>query len=97
VQAEVLTVPGTTATFGWKTSRIQDRFNDDAVLGDTAGVHGPDVHFWKDMHYPSGHQFAGQSMDLSFVLTTPEPSTFVMAGVAGVALVVIAYRRRRTA
>ncbi len=97
VQAEVLTLPGTTATFGWKTSRIQDRFNDDAVFADTAGFNGPNTNFWKDMHYPAGHPFAPQSIDLSFVLTTPEPSSIAMAGLGLVALVGMLYRRRRSA
>jgi hypothetical protein len=98
VQAEVFNLPGAVpATFGWKTRDPLQHFMDDAVFADTNGFNGPNISFWRDMVYPSGHPLAGQSFDLSFVLTTPEPSTFVMAGVAGVALVAIAYRRRRTA
>ena len=98
VQANVLSLPGTTATFGWKTSRVQDRFNDDAVFADTAGFLGPNITPWRDMHYPMGGPFSGQSLDLSFVLTVPEPSSIAMCGVGLVALVGTAVRHsKRTA
>ena len=96
VQANVLNTPGTVpATFGWKTSQIQDQFNDDAVFADTAGFLGPNLSGWQDMHYPSGHPFAGHSLDLSFVLTVPEPSSIAMASLGLVALVGMGYRRHR--
>lgn len=100
IQANVLTIPGTTATFGWKT-RDPDQshfggghFNDDAVFADTNGFNGANLSFWRELVYPSGHPLAGQSIDLSFVLTVPEPSTVMMAGLGLVALVGIGYRRR---
>jgi hypothetical protein len=106
VQAEVFTQPGTTATFGWKTADptslpftyvppAQYSFMDDAVFADTAGFNGPNTTFWRDMRYPAGHQFGGQSLDLSFVLTVPEPSSIVMTGLGLVAVMGLAYRRRR--
>ena len=96
VQAEVFTAPGTTATFGWKTRDPQQHFMDDAVFADTNGFNGPNISFWRDMIYPTGHPLHPQSIDLSFVLTTPEPSTMVMAGLGLVALVATVYRRRRS-
>ena len=60
----------------------------------TAGFGGGLISGWNDMHYPSGHPLAGQSMDLSFVLTVPEPSSIVMAGFGLVALVGMVARRR---
>ena len=91
VQTLVLNTAGTApATFGWKTSRLQDRFNDDAVFADTAGFAGPLITGWTDMHYPLGHEFAGLSMDLSFVLTVPEPSSLMLAAVGVASLVTMA-------
>jgi hypothetical protein len=95
VQADVLSIPGTDATFGWKTREFQQHFNDDAVFADTNGFGGPNVSFWRELIYPVGHPLAGASMDLSFVLTVPEPSTVGMSGIGLVALVGMAYRRRR--
>ena len=96
MQTLVLNTTGTTpATFGWKTSRIQDRFNDDAVFADTAGFAGPSITGWTDMHYPIGHEFEGLSMDLSFVLTVPEPSSLLLAAVGVTWFVAVAARRRR--
>ena len=79
--------------FGWKTSL--DHFNDDTVFvdnGDPFGTTGPKLPplaGWHEMIYPSGHPLAGQSIDLSFVIT-PEP-----ASAAGMLLVMTALRRRR--
>lgn len=107
VQAEIFNINGVVpATFGWKTADpttpphtyvppAQYSFMDDAVFADTAGFNGPNITFWRDMHYPAGHPFAGQSVDLSFVLTVPEPSSIVMASLGFVAMVGVAYRRRK--
>ena len=98
VQANVLGIAGTQpATFGWKTREYQQHFNDDAVFADTNGFNGPNISFWRELIYPAGHPLAGASMDLSFVLTVPEPSTVAMAGVGLVALVGMVVRRRRSA
>ncbi len=49
--------------FGWKTSL--DHWNDDAVWGD-----GPEPYQgpWYELRYPFGHEMAGQSIDLAFVI-----------------------------
>jgi len=54
--------------FGWKTSI--DHWNDDAVwsLGDIP-MSGP----WQELVYPPQHPWAGESIDLAFVLNGPEP------------------------
>ena len=107
VQASVFNTPGTVpATFGWKTADPTQlpqtlvppqtySFGDDAVFADTNGFADPNVNLpWRDMHYPAGNPFAGQSVDLSFVLTSvPEPSSIALAGLGLVALVASAYRR----
>jgi len=50
-------------TFGWKTTSINLRWNDDAVYSDpTIG--------WVPMHYPQGHEYQGTTLDLAFVITT---------------------------
>jgi hypothetical protein len=67
---------------------------DDAVFADTNGFNGPNTTLWKDMHYPSGHPLSPQSFDMSFVLTTPEPSSMALAGLGLVALAGMLYRRR---
>lgn len=74
--------------FGWKTSR--DHWNDDAVFIDIGNIFGLPVDaigpppgapnpglLWKDMRYPAGHPFAGESIDLAFVIT-PEPATLAL-------------------
>ena len=94
------------ATFGWKTAdpNILPQtlvppqnysFRDDAVFADTNGFADPNVNLpWRDMHYPAGNPFAGQSVDLSFVLTSvPEPSSIALAGLGLVALVGTTWRR----
>lgn len=73
-----------THRFGWKTS--QDHFNDDAVYIDVGNIFGlptggvqlpPGVTFWEELRYPSNHPFAGESIDLAFVIT-PEPASVVL-------------------
>jgi GEVED domain-containing protein/Big-like domain-containing protein len=62
--------------FGWKTS--EEHWNDDAVWTDVstfgADPHvAPQTNAWRELRYPMGHEFAGQSIDLAFSLeTTPE-------------------------
>ncbi|MEX2113349.1 MAG: PEP-CTERM sorting domain-containing protein [Pirellulales bacterium] len=98
VQANVLNTLGAVpASFGWKTRDFPQHFNDDAVFADTNGFNGPNTTFWRELIYPVGHPLAGASMDLSFVLTVPEPSAVAMAGMGLVALVGMVVRRRRSA
>lgn len=47
--------------FGWKTAATH--WNDDAVWWD------PTVPGWRELRYPVNHPFAGESIDLSFVIT----------------------------
>ncbi len=94
------------AVFGWKTrewdpSRFGGgHFNDDAVYGDTATFTGPLLpggisgSGWNEMRYPLGHPLAGQSIDLAFVLTVPEPGTIALGGLGLMAVVAVAFRRR---
>jgi hypothetical protein len=53
----------TMALFGWKTSL--DHWNDDAVWGQ-----GYEPYFgpWFELRYPPSHQYAGESIDLAFVI-----------------------------
>jgi PEP-CTERM motif len=95
--------PGTLPPlFGWKTAdrfKYPDNpnglhFEDDAVFADISAPNAPaDALAWRPLKYWDGHPYAGQSMDLAFVIT-PEPGTWVMlvgAGLLGLA----AYVRRR--
>lgn len=53
--------------FGWKTSR--ENWNDDAVWGQGGEPYlGP----WFELRYPPGHDYAGQSIDLSFVIVSEQ-------------------------
>ncbi len=85
-----VSVMTTNGLFGWKTSL--QHFNDDAVFDDLPQL-PPN---WRDMHYPPGHPFQGQSIDMAFALTTiPEPSAFLLVVLGG--LGVATFTRRRTA
>ena len=68
-------------TFGWKTTNpLQTpHFQDDAVFGDTVGFGGGSIDppGWMPLVYPANHPFAGQSIDMAFVIT-PEPGTIAM-------------------
>jgi hypothetical protein len=93
-------VPGR-EVFGWKTSVTQ--WNDDAVFADTSlplsmgGVlNGPLTAppYWLDMHYPVGHPYVGQSIDLAFAVTTvPEPGTLMLLGCGLAGLLCYAWRK----
>ncbi len=96
VQAIVPAAPAGTfqEVFGWKTSR--DHWNDDATFADTEFPGGPLVSNWRELRYPIGHQYEGQSIDLSFAITTiPEPGTMLLLVTGLVGLLVFAWRRRR--
>jgi hypothetical protein len=103
VQALVHNADGTPeATFGWKTRDPNPEhfggghFNDDAVFADTDSFGDPvPPEDWRELRYPEGHELAGLSIDLSFVLTVPEPSSVAMAGLGLIALAGMIYRRRR--
>ena len=90
----------TDSVFGWKTT--VDPWNDDAVFADTEFFGGdptgpalPPV-FWQDMHYPDGHAYQGDSINLAFAITTvPEPGTIVLLITAGLGLLLFAWRRRK--
>jgi hypothetical protein len=71
--------------FGWKTTDPQNHFGDDAVWG--YGV-------WEPLTYFPGHPYAGESMDLAFVIT-PIPATLPLLGTGLLGLAALAYRRRR--
>jgi len=88
-------LPDLTKTFGWKTTNPQEtvHFGDDAVFADTNGFGGGLLNQWQPMVYPSSHPYAGQSIDLSFVIT-PEPGALVMLLGAGVMGLVVLARRR---
>lgn len=77
----------TYSVFGWKTSL--DHWNDDAVWCE-AGAGGPLN--WQELRYPQDHPFAGQSIDLAFVIV-PEPTAVVLTGLW--AMAIIATRRIR--
>ncbi len=66
--------------FGWKTTDIEMRFQDDAVytvIDTTQNPHvvpvdstpGGTSTIWQDMHYPFGHPYETLSLDLAFVVT----------------------------
>lgn len=96
VQTEVLNVQGVVpAVFGWKTRDPSQHFNDDAVFADTAGFAGALTTVWNELRYPAGHPLQGQSIDLSFVLTVPEPSSLALFGLGAVALAGYVWRRSK--
>jgi hypothetical protein len=69
----------TTGSDGWKTADLNsypapftgNHYEDDAVFRTGDGL-------WRELHYPSGHPRGGQSIDLAFVITTPEPASAVL-------------------
>jgi len=53
--------------FGWKTRRYPEHYMDDAVM------HAGELPFiWKELRYPVDHPYAGDSIDMAFVLTEME-------------------------
>lgn len=78
VEAFPLWQPGTVEPlFGWKTAL--NHWNDDAVWADTPL--GP----WQELIYPTPHPYAGQSIDLAFVIT-PEPVSIVLLALGSAVL-----------
>jgi len=63
-----VTALNTTNRFGWKTTITNDHHMDDAVF---ATQSSPPASGWTNLHYPTNHPFAGQTMDMAFALTTP--------------------------
>ena len=88
--------PGSEALFGWKTTRPELHYEDDAVYGhmtlDALG-NWVAVGDWKPLVYPLNHPYEGHTMDMAFVIT-PEPGTVVMLIGAGL-MGLVAYARRR--
>ena len=72
---------GTNQVFGWKTST--NGWGDDAVFVDTQVPGGAPVGSWTDMHYPLGHAYAGQSINLAFVIPEPGTLTLLLGCLAG--------------
>lgn len=76
-----------TGEFGWKTS-VQ-HWNDDAVY--KFSDESPD---WAELTYPYDTPiWQGNSADMAFVITTPEPTTIALLGIGG--LIVGLNRRKR--
>jgi len=53
-------------TFGWKTTRIDLQYRDDAVYWDGMNP-------WAPMFYPPGHEYYPETLDLAFVITGKKP------------------------
>ncbi len=53
--------------FGWKTTDLSTRWNDDGVY---AVGEDPPADIWRELRYPMGHMYAGESLDLAFEITT---------------------------
>jgi hypothetical protein len=68
---------------GWKTSL--EHFNDDAVWGDF-----PNPVTWQELRDP----ITGQSLDLAFVITIPEPGTVALVGLSLAGLLAVIRRKR---
>jgi hypothetical protein len=58
--------------FGWKSTPLTNRWNDDAVWFDTQSG----IPMWRELRYGDGHPYAlpppGHSLDLAFALSTEE-------------------------
>jgi hypothetical protein len=69
VQARPVQEPGAPISFrfGWKTTSPEYHFEDDAVWAvGTEASHGP----WNPLVYPTGHRYAGHTIDLAFSIGT---------------------------
>jgi hypothetical protein len=49
-------------TFGWKTTEVDLRWNDDATYLDPQKG-------WQPLKYPQGHKYQGTTLDLAFIIT----------------------------
>jgi len=75
--------PGASEQVGWSTTR--DNYGDGAVWWNDATTS------WRRLTYPGGHEWAGETMDMAFVIT-PEPAGLVLLTAGAVAALL---RRRR--
>lgn len=84
------------AELGWKTTdpNVTPHWNDDAVWADGDLLPGTSFE-WNELRYPEEHPYVGESMDLSFVITVPEPGTLTLLAMAGLGLLLFAWRRRK--
>ena len=59
-------------TFGWKTTTIENRWNDDAVFNYwlPQPPRPPLVPGWNPLLYPPGHRYANTTLDLAFEIQT---------------------------
>ncbi len=71
------------AMLGWKTSL--QHFNDDAVWN-----YLPPAGPWQELRDP----FTGQSLDLAFVITVPEPQTVALVGISIAGLLTVIRRKK---
>ncbi len=84
--------------WGWKTADVEKypgehqgkHYLDDAVWGDFSAAGGGLVDGWHELIDP----VTGASLDLAFVIT-PEPGTLVLLAMAGLGLLLFAWRRRK--
>ncbi len=72
---------------GWKTTLRDLRFMDDAVYPNPFGA--------DPMWLPLEDPLTGESLDLAFVITVPEPTTVVLVLLGAVGIIAATRRRRR--
>jgi len=58
---KVVESPDSPSRFGWKSTGPEFRWNDDAAYLAADGS-------WRTLAYPNGHDYAGQALDLAFVI-----------------------------
>jgi len=57
---------------GWKTCDPKSHWNDDAVWADGELFPIPGMQYdWRELRYPDKHEYAGESIDFSFVIPCP--------------------------